>query len=574
MNAFKQESQRWQAMAQGEPDLKKELEQALSDQKALEDRFYTDLSFGTAGMRGVLGVGPNRMNVFTVRRAAAGLAEYLLEDPDSKGRPVAIGYDSRRYSDRFAKETALVLARRGVKALLFDALRPVPVLSYAVRHLNAAAGVVITASHNPPEYNGFKAYGPDGAQLSPEAARVVTEKINSLAYEDCAPLAEDEALAQGMLAYIGKKEVDDDYTKMVLGLMARPEVVRELGAQLRIVFTPLHGSGNLPVRRVLKEAGIQNVTVVPQQELPDPDFSTVKAPNPEDPGAFALAIPLAKEVGASVIIGTDPDCDRLGVCVLDSEGMFRTLTGNQIGCLLLYHLLSQKKQAGTLPKNPAAIKSIVTTELARAICEDHGAEMFEVLTGFKFIGEKIQQFEDTGSHAFVFGFEESFGYLSSADVRDKDAVNAALLVAEAACLCLKDGITLYDRLQQIYRRYGYYFDQVLSTSYPGKEGAQRMKDIMAGLRNNPPASCAGLKVTAVRDYKSGKRTASGKVTDMGYTPSDVLYFELEGGHWLCVRPSGTEPKIKVYLASSHPDSMEKARELCAGMQEEAKAWLA
>ncbi len=347
---------------------------------------------------------------------------------------------------------------------------------------------------------------------------------------------------------------------MVLSLQIRPDIVKKLGNDISIVFTPLHGAGNLPVRRVLKEAGFSRVIVVPEQEMPDPGFPTVKAPNPEDPGAFALAIPLARKTGATVILGTDPDCDRLGVCVRDGSGVFHTLSGNQIGCLILHHILSQRQKAGTLPKNGACVKSIVSTGMANVICQAYGATLFDVLTGFKFIGEKIQAFEETGAHTFLFGFEESFGYLSSTQVRDKDAVNAALLVAEAACVCKSQGVTLYDRLQQIYQEYGYFAETVVSNTYPGKAGAERMAAIMAALRGNPPSEIAGRKVLALRDYLAGVRSHQGASEPLGTPPSDVLYFELADGDWLCARPSGTEPKIKFYAGASHRESMEKARE--------------
>ena len=556
--AFEKLLEQWLVMAKDEPDLVEELNKAREDQKALEDRFYQDLAFGTGGMRGVIGAGRNRMNIFTIRRAAAGLADYLNEDEDSLGKCVAIGFDSRKYSQRFAKETALVLCRRGVRVRLFESLRPVPLLSYAVRKLGAAAGVVITASHNPPEYNGFKVYGPDGAQLSPKAADIMTTKIRNLTFEECVPMDEKEALSKGLLTMMGE-DIDAPYNDMVLGLMACPDLVKKVGDKLSIVYTPLHGSGNLPVRRALKSAGIKQVTVVPEQELPDPAFSTVKAPNPEDPAAFTLAIPLAKKVGATVILGTDPDCDRLGVCAMDESGEYRTLTGNQIGCILLHHLLSQKKKAGTLPENGAVVMSIVSTSLANAICEDYGVTLYEVLTGFKFVGEKIQQFEETGEHTFLFGFEESYGYLSGTDVRDKDAVNAALLLAEAACVCLDEGITLFDRLQQIYKRYGYYAENIHSATYPGKEGAEKIVGIMKTLHQEAPEKIGGLKILASRDYLSGEMKKNGTVIKMGFPPSDVVYFDLEEDAWVCARPSGTEPKIKFYSGASHKESMEKAK---------------
>ena len=534
-------------------DTVKDLQAIAGDEKEVEDRFYTELSFGTAGMRGVLGAGMNRMNRYNVRRATKGLAKYLLQNPEEARRGVVIAYDSRRCSSEFARDTALVLCQEGVPAYLFDALRPVPILSYAVRHLHAIAGVVITASHNPPQYNGYKVYGEDGAQLGPEAADGVTGFIRATAYTDCTLMDEDEARAKGLLHIIGNKEVDDDYIAQVRTLCIQPELMAKEGANLSIVYTPLHGSGNVPVRRILKEIGITNVAVVKEQELPDPNFSTIKVPNPEDPGAFTLAIKLANEVGANVIFATDPDCDRLGVAVRDKNGDFQLLTGNQIGCVLLHYILSTKQKNGTLPKNGAAVKSIVSTSLANRICESYGVTMFETLTGFKFIGEKIQQFQDSGSHTFQFGFEESYGFLSSTFVRDKDGVNASLLIAEVACDCMSKGITLYDRVQDIFRTYGYFVEKVVSVTLPGKDGLAQMKRIMAELRDNPPTAIGGMQVTAVRDYKKGTRVCGGVSEPTGLPASDVLYFELESGCWVCIRPSGTEPKIKLYVNTNASD---------------------
>ena len=472
---------------------------ALTDEKQIEDRFYTELAFGTAGMRGVLGYGTNRMNVYVVRRATRGLAAYIHTFPGGAERGVAIAYDSRHMSAEFARETALTLCAAGVKAYLFDSLRPVPMLSYAVRHLGCIAGVVITASHNPPQYNGYKAYWEDGAQLSPEAAEAVTGYIRPLPYAGAPVMAEDEAKQKGLLQIIGAKEVDDDYIAMIRSLSVCPELLQAEGKNLRIVYTPLHGSGNLPVRRMLREVGITHVNVVAEQEAPDGDFPTVTAPNPEDPAAFKYAIPLAEQVGATVVFGTDPDCDRMGVAVRDGQGTFHTLTGNQIGCLLLYHVLSQRQAHGTLPRNGAICKSIVSTEMARAIADSFDIACIDTLTGFKFIGEKIQQFEETGAHTFLFGFEESYGFLSGTQVRDKDGVNASLLLCEAACVCMQEGITLYDRLQQLYARYGAYSDRVTSRTLPGKDGVSRMRAIMRGLRENPPQAFGNIRVTAVRD---------------------------------------------------------------------------
>lgn len=534
----------------------RELEAIRDDEKEIEDRFYTELSFGTAGMRGVLGAGMNRMNKYNVRRATKGLAIYLLKNPEEAARGVVIAYDSRRCSAEFARDTALTLCAEGVPAFLFDALRPVPVLSFAVRHLNAAAGVVITASHNPPQYNGYKVYGEDGAQVGPEAAEGITKAIRSLKYTDCVLMDEQEAIGKGLLKIIGNKEVDDDYIAKVKTLSINPELLRTEGPKLNIVYTPLHGSGNVPVRRLLREIGLTNVAVVKEQEMPDPNFSTIKVPNPEDPGAYELAFRLAAEVGASVIFATDPDCDRLGVAVKDGQGEWHLLTGNQIGCVLLHYILSSLEKEGKLPKDGAAVKSIVSTSLANRICEHFGVSIFETLTGFKFIGEKIQQFMDRGDHTFLFGFEESYGFLSSTFVRDKDGVNASLLVSEVACACMAEGITFYDRMQEIFREFGYYVEKVVSTTLPGKDGLTRMKEIMGRLRQQPPKEIAGLKVTAVRDYLSGIRTENGKEEPTGLPKSDVLYFELERGCWVCVRPSGTEPKIKLYVNSNAAERSE------------------
>ncbi len=564
----------WLEMAAGEPGLIGELREIADRPAEIEDRFYTELSFGTAGMRGVLGAGTNRMNIFNVRRLSAGLADYVKGLPGGAERGIVIGYDSRRMSEEFAREAALVFAARGVKALLFDALRPVPVVSYAVRHLHTIAGVVITASHNPPQYNGYKVYAEDGAQVGPDMAEGISRLVFGLPYADCQPMEESAALDAGLLRYVGNREVDDDYIRMVLDLLIDPALIREKGKDLKIVYTPLHGSGNIPVRRALAEAGIDSVTVVPEQELPDPNFSTVKAPNPEDPNAFTLAIPLAEKVGASVIFGTDPDCDRLGVCVLDHEGVWRTLSGNQIGCLLLHHVLSGRQRLGTLPSNGAVCKSIVSTDMARAICKRFGVELFDTLTGFKYIGEKIQQFEETGSHSFLFGFEESFGFLSGTSVRDKDGVNASLLIAEAACACMAEGITLYERMQQLYREYGYYHEEVLSLTLPGKEGLENMRALMRRLRERPPQEAAGLRVLAVRDYLKGERREGGVVEKLDYPASDVLFYELSGGGWCCVRPSGTEPKIKLYVNTRSDESMESARALGAAVLEDMRRMMA
>ena len=552
-----------------------ELQAIAGDEKEIEDRFYTELSFGTAGMRGVLGAGTNRMNLYNVRRATKGFADYInAGDPEYKKRGVVIAYDSRRMSPEFALSSALVLAHEGIQTYLFDELRPVPVLSYAVRHLHTIAGIVITASHNPPQYNGYKVYWEDGAQMPPEYADQVLEKIRANRYQDAVEMDEAKAKESGLLKIIGHAEVDDDYIAQERTLSVQPELMKKAGKELKIVYTPIHGSGNKPVRRILKEIGIENVYVVKEQELPDPNFSTVKVPNPADPAAFTLAMKLADEVGADCIFGTDPDCDRVGIAVKDDQGKYYLMTGNQIGSTLLYYILTSRKALGTLPANGAVVKSVVSTELARKIAESFGLVCFDTLTGFKWIANKIQQFEDNGDHTFIFGFEESYGFLSSTFVRDKDGVNASLLIAEAAAWAKTQNKTLYDILQEIYRKYGYYVEKVVSVTLPGKDGLTKMQEIMRNLRQNPPAEVAGKKVLAVRDYLAGTRKAAdGSQTQVDLPKSDVLYFELTGGEWVCVRPSGTEPKIKLYV-NTNADNAETSQKENAALVDAFKALLA
>ena len=534
-----------------------ELLSIQNDEKEIEDRFYTDLSFGTAGLRGVLGAGSNRMNCYVVRRATQALAKYILSTPGQAERGVVIAYDSRRFSDRFARQAALVLCKMGVKVYLFESLRPVPMLSFAVRHLKAIAGIVITASHNPAQYNGYKVYWEDGGQMPPERADKILELIHQTTYQESAPMDEDKALESGLLQIIGK-DVDDAYMACVESLAISPELDREMGDKLTIVYTPLHGSGNIPVRRALADMGFTRVFVVPEQEKPDPTFHTVRVPNPEDPAAFKLALELQKKVHADLVFGTDPDCDRVGIAVLDGEGRVHALSGNQIGCLLLHYILDRRRANGTLPKNAAAVKSIVSTELARAICDDYGCAMVETLTGFKFIAEKIEQFTETGEHTFVFGFEESCGYLSGTGVRDKDGVNASLLIAETAAWYKKQDMTLYDALEAIYKKYGYYDSRVTSFALSGMDGLQKMGALMSDLREKVPSEFAGKRVLAVRDYLKGERVdTQGSVSALEQGKSNVLYYELEDGAWICVRPSGTEPKVKLYvnaMSASHEET--------------------
>ena len=557
---YRETYEKWLKDFRDDPDTVNELLSIADDEKEIEDRFYTELSFGTAGLRGVIGAGTNRMNVYNVRRATAALAQYILKQPGQAERGVAIAYDSRRYSDVFAKQAALTLCKRGVKAFLFDALRPVPELSFTVRHLNCVAGIVITASHNPSAYNGYKVYWEDGGQMPPERADVILDLIRKTDYLSARPMDDAEARDKGLLTVIGK-EVDDAYIACVKKLSISPELIREMGDEIKIVYTPLHGSGNVPVRRMLREIGFSKVYVVPEQELPNPDFPTVRVPNPEDPAALSMALELQKKLDADVVFGTDPDCDRVGIAVLDGEGKVHGLTGNQIGCLLLNYILVRRGEKGTLPQNAAAVKSIVSTEMARAIAEHHGCAMVDVLTGFKFIAEKIEQFEQTGEHTFVFGFEESCGYLSGRDVRDKDGVNASMLIAETAAWYKKQGKTLYDGLMDLYEKYGYYDAKVASFALAGKDGLLKMGHLMQALRDDPPADFAGVKVLAVRDYEAGSRKGvDGSVTPLEQPKSNVLYYELEDGGWICVRPSGTEPKVKLYV-NAVTDAADKTQAL-------------
>ena len=559
---YRAEYEKWLREFADDAATVEELKALAGNEKEIEDRFYTELEFGTAGMRGVIGAGLNRMNVYNVRRATLGLADYINQDPAHAQRGVVIAYDSRRFSPEFAEQAALVLCAQGIKVCLFDSLRPVPVLSYAVRRLNAIAGIVITASHNPPQYNGYKVYWEDGGQMPPERAGEVLRLIRARSFTDARPMPRKEALDSGLLRMINS-EIDDPYTEMVKSLCVQPELMLKLGPQLRIVYTPLHGSGNVPVRRVLGEIGFTDVHVVPEQELPDPNFSTVRVPNPEDPAAFAMALKLADEIHADLVFGTDPDCDRVGIAVRDGEGNTHILTGNQTGCLLLDYVLSRRQAAGTLPANGAAVKSIVSTEMARAICSHYGVEMIDVLTGFKFIAEQIQRFEETGEHTFLFGFEESYGYLSGTQVRDKDGVNASMLIAETAAWYKTQGMTMYDALQSLFRKYGFFGERVTSFALEGKDGLAKMKELMLALRANPPRDFAGFRVLAVRDYLAGERTEAGEVTRLTLPRSNVLYYELEGGRWICVRPSGTEPKVKLYVNSVSDNADTTAADLTA-----------
>ncbi|MCX7711879.1 MAG: phospho-sugar mutase [Clostridia bacterium] len=534
-------------------ETKEELNKIKDDPKEIEERFYRDLEFGTGGLRGIIGAGTNRMNIYTVRKASQGLANYISsQGEDAKKRGIVIAYDSRFKSPEFALESAKIFAGNGIKAYLFDELRPTPELSFAVRELGAAAGIVITASHNPKEYNGYKVYGDDGGQMSLEGSNAVLAEINKISDITKVNLLEkEEAIAKGLLQMIGK-DIDDSYISKLKTLSINPDLVKKLGETFKIVYTPIHGTGNKPVRRILDEIGFKNVLVVKEQEKPDSAFSTVKSPNPEEKSAFAIAIELAKKEDVDLIIGTDPDCDRVGVVVRNAGGEYVVLTGNQTGCLLTEYVLSQKKAKGELPANGFVVKTIVTTELSRAIADHYDIELVEVLTGFKFIGEKIMQMDEQGDKKYLFGFEESYGYLAGTFARDKDGVVASMLIAEMAAYYKSRGMSLYEGLQEIFKKYGYSLEGINSFTLEGKAGIERIKYTMNELRERKPSSFSGAEVAAIRDYQVSARydLAKGTKDILTLPESDVLYYEMKDGSWFCIRPSGTEPKIKIYYGVS------------------------
>ncbi|MBM7618573.1 phosphoglucomutase [Bacillus tianshenii] len=522
----------------------------IIDEKQKEELFYKNLDFGTGGMRGEIGPGTNRMNIYTVRKASEGLARFIESyGEESKERGVAIAYDSRHKSSEFALETAKTLGAHGIKSYLFEELRPTPELSFTVRHLNAFAGVVITASHNPAEYNGYKVYNEDGGQLPPQQADELVLKVNEVENELEIPVLEkEELIAQGLLTYIGE-ELDAAYNEQLKTILVNPQLVLEKGKELSIVFTPIHGTANKSVRRVLQSTGFSNVTIVQEQEQPDPDFSTVTSPNPEEHAAFALAIEYGKKANADILIGTDPDADRIGVVVKNLAGEYTVLTGNQMGALMVHYLLHQKKKKGTLPENGVVLKTIVTSEIGNAIADKYGMATIDTLTGFKFIGEKINEYKETGQHEFLFGYEESYGYLIGDFVRDKDAVQSALFAAEVALYYKLHGKTLYEGLIEIFEEYGYYLEDLVSKTLKGKDGAEQIQALMKEYRLHPPKEVTDIKIVAVEDYQVSERTCqfTGKKTEIILPKSNVLKFFLEDGSWFCLRPSGTEPKIKYYF---------------------------
>ena len=546
--SYQENYQKWVDFADLPDYLRRDLESM--DEKTKEDAFYTNLEFGTAGMRSLIGAGTNRINIYVVRQATEGLAR-LIESKggNEKERGVAIAYDSRHFSPEFAFESAAVLAKHGIKSYVFESLRPTPELSFAVRHLNCFAGIMITASHNPAPFNGYKVYGEDGGQMPPHDADALTTYIRAIENPFTVEVADVEAeKASGLIEVIGEA-VDAEYLKEVKDVNINPTLIEEFGKDMKIVYTPLHGTGEMLARRALAQAGFDSVQVVEAQATPDPDFSTVKSPNPESQAAFALAEELGRQVGADVLVATDPDADRVGVEVLQKDGSYLNLSGNQIGAIMAKYILEAHKNAGTLPENAALCKSIVSTDLVTKIAESYGATMFNVLTGFKFIAEKIQEFEEKHNHTYMMGFEESFGYLIKPFVRDKDAIQAVLVVAELAAYYRSRGLTLADGIEEIYKEYGYYAEKTISVTLSGVDGAEQIKAIMAKFRNNAPKEWNATEITVVEDFKAQTSTAAdGTVTALTTPPSDVLKYTLADGSWIAVRPSGTEPKIKFYIA--------------------------
>jgi len=569
---YQENYQKWVDFA----DLPDYLRQDLinMDEKTKEDAFYTNLEFGTAGMRGLIGAGTNRINIYVVRQATEGLAR-LIESKggNEKERGVAIAYDSRHFSPEFAFESAAVLAKHGIKSYVFESLRPTPELSFAVRHLNCFAGIMITASHNPAPFNGYKVYGEDGGQMPPHDADALTTYIRAIENPFAVEVADVEAeKASGLIEVIGEA-VDAEYLKEVKDVNINPALIEEFGKDMKIVYTPLHGTGEMLARRALAQAGFDSVQVVEAQATADPDFSTVKSPNPESQAAFALAEELGRQVGADVLVATDPDADRVGVEVLQKDGSYLNLSGNQIGAIMAKYILEAHKNAGTLPENAALCKSIVSTDLVTKIAESYGATMFNVLTGFKFIAEKIQEFEEKHNHTYMMGFEESFGYLIKPFVRDKDAIQAVLVVAELAAYYRSRGLTLADGIEEIYKEYGYYAEKTISVTLSGVDGAEQIKEIMAKFRNNAPKEWNATAITVVEDFKAQTATAAdGTVTNLTTPPSDVLKYTLADGSWIAVRPSGTEPKIKFYIAVVG-ESNEDSQAMIANIEAEINAFV-
>ena len=572
--SYREQYDFWLKDAYFDEATKEELRGIAGNEGEIEDRFYKELEFGTGGLRGVIGAGTNRMNIYTVRKATQGLANYIIKQ-GGKDRGVAIAYDSRRMSPEFADEAALCLCANGIKAYVFDSLRPTPELSFALRKLHCISGIVITASHNPPEYNGYKAYWEDGAQVTaPRDKEIITEVKNVTDYHEVKTMDKKEAMDRGLYQVIGK-EIDDAYMAELKKQIIHPEIIREVADEIRIVYAPFHGTGNVPVRRILSELGFKHVYVVPEQELPDPDFTTLEYPNPEDPKAFTLALKLAKEKNADIVLATDPDADRLGIYALDSKtGEYMPFTGNMSGMLIAEYILRERTATHTMPENPALVTTIVTTNMAGAIARDYGLRFVEVLTGFKYIGEQIRFFEQTGCNHFVFGLEESYGCLAGTHARDKDAVVAVMCLCEVAAWCKKMGITVWDQMLKLYEKYGYYKETQYAMTLKGIDGAEQIQAIMDKLRSNPPKNFGDLKVKEFRDYEKDTilDLETGETRPTGLPISNVLYFDLTNDSWCCARPSGTEPKIKFYMGVKGT-SLEDAQARLEKLTEDLKAYL-
>lgn len=568
MEEYKKKYEEWLNNPCFDEETKKELESIKDNEKEIEDRFYKELEFGTAGLRGVIGAGSNRMNKYTVGRATQGLANFILKE-GTQEKGVAISYDSRHMSKEFSEEAALCLNANGIKTYIFDELRPVPELSFTVRQLKCTAGIMITASHNPPEYNGYKVYWDDGAQIIPPKDKQIIDEVNKTEFSQIKKMNKEDAIKAGLYIEIGK-EIDDKFVNTLKSLVLNPEVIKKVQDDIKIVYTPLHGAGNVPVQRVLKELGFTHVFVVPEQEKPDGDFPTVSYPNPEDKNAFKLALELAKRVNADVVLATDPDSDRLGVYSKDDNGEYIAYTGNMSALLIAEYELSQKKEKGMLPENGAFITTIVSSDMAKAIAKAYGLKVFETLTGFKWIGEKIRQFEEQHTYSYQFGFEESYGCLISPHARDKDGISAVMALCEATAYYKSKGITLWQQMLNIYKKYGFYKEGQISIVLKGADGAEQIKAKMEKMRANPPKSLAGHKVIEARDYKEHTIVKeNGERSETDLPTSNVLYYDLTDNAWCCVRPSGTEPKIKFYMGvrgESMEDADKRLEELMEAMK--------
>lgn len=571
---YMEEFEFWLNDSYFDEETKKELLSIRNNPEEVEDRFYKELEFGTGGLRGVIGAGTNRMNIYTVRKATQGLANYIIKQGGGE-KGVAIAYDSRRMSPEFADEAALCLSANGIKAYVFDALRPTPELSFALRRLGCISGIVITASHNPPEYNGYKAYWEDGAQVTaPRDKEIITEVKNVTDYHQVKTMDKEEALKAGLYQVIGT-EIDDAYMEELKKQIIHPEIIKEVADDIKIVYSPFNGTGNVPVRRILSELGFKHVYVVPEQENPDPDFTTLDYPNPEDPKAFTLALKLAKEKQADIVLATDPDADRLGIYALDAKsGEYIPFTGNMSGMLIAEYILRERTATNRMPENPALVTTIVTTNMAMAIAEDYKVKCIEVLTGFKYIGEQIKWFEESGSNNYVFGLEESYGCLAGTHARDKDAVVAVMCLCEMAAWCKKNGKTVWDQMLALYEKYGYFKETQYAITLKGIEGSKQIAAIMDKLRSNPPKEFGDLKVIKVRDYATGRTVnmETGAEGETGLPESNVLYFDLTNDSWCCARPSGTEPKLKFYMGVKG-SSLEDAQAKVEKLTENLKAYI-